>query len=190
MTKEQLLVTVDTNQLDVGRIERLRRAIRIPFELAWVSVTGRERGELMLAGDLVSVAEMMVPGGSRLGGAVWSGPIPELLVLGESPLGGAVLAGDDHVDLLEKALRVISAGSVTPQASLDSLSPGQRRQLRDALIFEAHARACRHVLVTSDAKGFINGGRRRTLEALGRTRIVTPNELELMPLAEQRRMAE
>jgi hypothetical protein len=57
------------------------------------------------------------------------------------------------------------------------------------MIFEAHTRARRHVLVTADAKGFINDGRPKTFEALGRTRIVTPSELEALPRSDQQAMA-
>jgi hypothetical protein len=184
-----LLLTVDTNQLDAPRIERIRSAIRVPFELACISVTTRKRGEMTLVSDLVSVPETMVWGESRWGEGVWGGPIPELLVLDESPLGDAILGDDGHVDVFETALRVISAGSFPPPGSREFLTAGQRRQLRDAMIFEAHARARRHVLVTADARGFINDGRRETLEALGRTRIVTPGELEALPQSDQQEMA-
>jgi hypothetical protein len=105
--------------------------------------------------------------------------------LHESPLDTAVLAADEHMNVLEAALRVISDGSFPPSGSRDQLSRGQQRQLRDAMIFEAHTRDRRHLLVTSDAKGFINDGRRQTLEALGRTRIVTPDELGAMSTSEQ-----
>jgi hypothetical protein len=184
-----LLVTVDTNQFDTTRIERIRTAIRVPFELACISVTTRERSEMALIGDLLSIPESIVWGESRWGEGVWGSPIPELLLLDESHLGHAVHGEDGHVSVFETALRVISAGSFPPPGSRESLTAGQRRQLRDAMIFEAHTRARRHVLVTADAKGFINDGRRETLEALGRTRILTPHELEALPRLVQQAMA-
>jgi hypothetical protein len=180
-----LLVTVDTNQLDFPRIDRIRRSLRVPFQLACVSVTERERGPTTLMADLVSVPETGVWAESRWGEAVWAESTPELLTLDESPLDTAGLAADEHVNVLEAALRVISDGSFPPSGSRDQLSRGQRRQLRDAMIFEAHTRDRRHLLVTSDAKGFINDGRRQALEALGRTRIATPDELEAMSTSEQ-----
>lgn len=57
------------------------------------------------------------------------------------------------------------------------------------MIFEAHVRAKQHVLVTADAKGFIKDGRRERLEALGRTRIVTPDELAALSRSDQETMA-
>jgi hypothetical protein len=51
------------------------------------------------------------------------------------------------------------------------------------MIFEAHVRARRHVLVSDDARGFIAEGRRQQLEHLGRTRIVTLTELEALAYA-------
>lgn len=50
-----LLVAVDTNQLDEARIERIRSVIRVPFELACITVTARKRGEITVADDLKSV---------------------------------------------------------------------------------------------------------------------------------------
>jgi len=50
------------------------------------------------------------------------------------------------------------------------------------MIFEAHVRERHHLLVTKDAKGFISRGRRPKLEALGRTRILTPGELEVLSI--------
>ncbi len=46
------------------------------------------------------------------------------------------------------------------------------------MIFEAHIRDGRDVLVTADRRGFISDGRRERLQALGRTHIVTPQELQ------------
>lgn len=175
-----LLVTIDTNQLDDHRIRRLRALLYLPHELAFVTVTGRERGEVRW--NIGSIPESLVWGESRWGEAVWGRPIPEAWVLGESPLGAAVLGGEDHVDVLETALVVITDGSFPHSGKRDALTGGQLRQLRDAMIFEAHVRERRHLLVTEDAKGFISRGRRAKLEALGRTRILTPDELEALSL--------
>jgi hypothetical protein len=112
---------------------------------------------------------------------------PESLALDESPLNRAALG--ENMTIFEIALRVISAGSFPPPGSRGTLTKGQRRQLRDAMIFEAHARAHRHVLVTADVKGFVNEGRREKLEALARTRIVTPEQLEALSAPEQEAMA-
>ena len=45
------------------------------------------------------------------------------------------------------------------------------------MILQAHVREGRAVFVTTDAKGYINHGRREELEALCSTRIVTPPEI-------------
>lgn len=172
-----LLITVDTNELDEGRIQRLRGALDVPHELACVTVTARERGSGFRT-DLRVVPETVVWGESRWGEGVWGGPIPELLVLGESPLGLAVLGSDGHVDVLETALGIISAGSFPKLGSRDELSYGERRQLRDAMIFEAHVGARRHLFVTKDEKGFTRHGRRERLQTLGQTWIRLPSELE------------
>jgi hypothetical protein len=175
-----LLITIDTNQLDKHRIERLQALLYLPHRIAFVSVTGRERGDV--SWNIESIPETLVWGESRWDEAVWSAPIPEVWVLGESPLGEAVLAGENHVDVFETALVIISAGSFPAARKRDDLKGGQLRQLRDAMIFEAHVRERRHLLVTEDAKGFISQGRRAKLEQLGRTHILTPEELETISL--------
>jgi hypothetical protein len=109
-------------------------------------------------------------------------------VLDESRLDETVPPLNSHADVLERALAIISNGSFPPPGNRNALSDGQRRQLRDAMIFEAHVRHRRHALVTRDARGFINEGRRDRLELLGLTRIVTPTELETM--ADAGRLAE
>ena len=176
-----LRVTLDTNQLDQVQVDRLGELLPSPHELAIVSVSARERDE---TAELRTITETAVWGESRWGEAVWGGdPVGEPFVIGESPLGVGVVVDDAHADILESALSVISNGSFPPPGNRDDLSDGQRRQLRDAMIFEAHARAGRHVFVTNDRKGFINDGRRETLQALGRTRIVTPLEVEQLALS-------
>jgi len=53
---------------------------------------------------------------------------------------------------------------------------GERRQVRDAMALSDHVREGRDVFITTDAKAFINHGRREKLEALCSTRIMTPEE--------------
>jgi hypothetical protein len=174
----RLLLTLDTNMLDDERIERLRAAIDVPHEFAIVTVSGRERGQSSTFQVTVAVVpEPFVWGESRWGEGVWGGPIPELFVIGEAPLGSAMLADGIHVDVFESALRIIGGGSFPAPGKRDNMSPGHVHQLRDAMIYEAHVRQRRHVLVTLDAKGFIRDGRRERLERLGATRILSPDEL-------------
>ena len=179
-----LLVTLDTNVLDEAEVANLNAGADIPCEFAAVTVSMRERGH---ANDLpiISVPETLVWGESQWGEAVWGGPLPELLVLDESPLGSGVVAGDREADVFEAALRIISNGSFHPPGRRENLSRGTLRQMRDAMVFEAHVRQRRHVLVTGDARGFVNGGRRDALERLGRTRILTPVEFRELSAADR-----
>ncbi len=91
----------------------------------------------------------------------------------------AALGSDESTSRFEAILTVISNGSFPkPGRRGGSLSGGERRQLRDAMILEAHARESRDVLVSNDAKGFIgnDGSKRAKLEALCRTQIMTVDE--------------
>jgi hypothetical protein len=179
-----LLLTVDTNQLDVSRIERLQAAISVPHELVCVTVSVRERGEPAQV-VLDAIPETMVWDESSWGEGVWGGPIPELAIADESLADEAVSGPEGHIDVFEKALGIISNGSFPPPRGREHLSDGQRRQLRDAMIYEAHVRHRRHVLVTEDVAGFIRDGRRQKLESLGQTRILTPDELEQLSANEE-----
>lgn len=97
------------------------------------------------------------------------------MVLDETPLGSGVLASDAGVDLFERVLSIVSSGSFPRSGARDKLTDPQRRQLRDAMAFEAHVRQRRHVYVSDDKKAFISHGR-EALEALSRTRIFTSAE--------------
>jgi len=171
---ETVLVTLDTNVLDPGTIERLSNEIDVPCEFAAISVSLRERGDVDF--EIEVVPEVMIWGEGRWGEAVWGGKIPELFVLDESLLDSGVLAEPDSGDVLEAALAIISNRSFPSPGYRDELSRGEGRQLRDAMVFEAHVRARRHVLVTGDKTGFVKHGRRALLEGLGKTRILTPDE--------------
>jgi hypothetical protein len=95
-------------------------------------------------------------------------------VYGEGRYGRAVYASDASAQSLDQILRIVSCGSFP--SSRANLSDGQRRQLRDALIFEAHVRDARDVFVTNDERAFIRDGRRQELEARFDTRILTGAE--------------
>jgi hypothetical protein len=75
---------------------------------------------------------------------------------------------------LEKLPHVLSNGSFPPVRA--NLSAGERRQLRDALILEAHIREGRTIFVTNDERAFIRDGPRVKLEALFPVRIMTREE--------------
>jgi hypothetical protein len=174
-----LLITIDTNLVDPKEVAPLEKVLTdIPHEIGFVSVTEREHGyEIGYLGRRVT--ESGVWGESPWGSSNWSGPKPAQFVVGESTVApdGAipghydVVAGDGS--LLESALTIISAGSFPKIGQRENLTSNVRRQLRDAMIFEAHVRAGRHVLVSNDVKAYVKDGRRARLEALGRTKIRT-----------------
>ncbi len=150
-------VTLDTN---IAPVERVTGAVpAADFDFAVISVTDRE-----LSGSPVQVSVAPV------------GRIPETLVLGESVLGQAVLGGSRDADCFEQTLAIISNSAFPRPEQRGNLTPGQRRQLRDAMIFCAHVRARREILVTNDARGFIDGGRRTILEERFSTKIMTADE--------------
>ncbi len=150
-------VTLDTN---IAPVERVTDAVlAAQFDFAVVSVTDRELSESSLQ---VSVAPIE--------------RIPETWVMGESVLGQAVLGGSCDAECFEEALAIVSNNSFPRRDQRGSLTPGQRRQLRDAMIFCAHVRAHRDILVTNDARGFIDGGRRAVLEERFSTKIMTADE--------------
>lgn len=150
-----LLITVDTNVIDVDSMNELRAAVTIPHEFAYVDVTEDERSleEIKLTGD-------------------YEAPVAGVFVLDDAVSGvldgSRVLAGDGIGNLLPDALGIISGGF----SEWETANAARWRQHRDAQIFEAHARSRRHVLVTNDATGFVNFGKREALEQLGQTRIL------------------
>ncbi len=150
-------VTLDTN---IAPVERVTGSVPAShFDFAVISVTDRE---LSGASVQVSVAPL--------------GRVPETWVMGESVLGQAVLGGSRDADCFEKVLGIISNNSFPRREQRGNLTAGQRRQLRDAMIFCAHVRAGREILVTNDARGFVDGGRRTMLEEQFNTKIMTADE--------------
>jgi hypothetical protein len=151
-----LTITLDTNAANSREVETIAREFGAAVSI--VTVTDRE----LERSDIVSFP------GSRL---------PETAVWDESRWGIAVWASAEKADLLESVLAIISNGSFPPVGSRSGLSPGERRQLRDAMILTAHAREGRDLFVSNDQRGFIREGRRERLEKLLGTRIVTVSEL-------------
>lgn len=172
MPETPITVTVDTN-LDDEDLEAIAAALAgVPHDIRPTTVTIRERPGFT---DPNPILEGAVWGESHWGEAVFTGKaVPEVAVHGEWHLGMAELAGD--VNHLETILNVISSGSFPPPGQRDNLTPGQRRQLRDGMIFEAHSRYGRQYFITRDQKGFIKSGKREDLEGLFKTRIRSPEE--------------
>ena len=100
----------------------------------------------------------------------------EPFILDDSSLDVGDLSSLRGRTRFEVILAVISSGSFPPAGGRDALTEPQRRQLRDAMILEAHARDGRDVFVTRDSRGFINHGKRGALQALCSTEIVHPDE--------------
>ena len=150
-------VTLDTNILPADTL--LAAVPNANFEFAVVSVTDRELG---VSTDLAASSSV-----SR---------VPETGVWGESVWGSAVWGGPSESKCLERALVIIGDGSFPRSNRRGNLTDGQRRQLRDAMIFCAHIRAKRQIFVTNDARGFVRGGRRQRLEECFGTRIMTRDE--------------
>jgi len=147
--------------LDTGAVEPevLQRAQDLDAAVQVVTVTVREvegTSFSVVVAPLPSVAEAAVWDESRWGEAAFFDPA----------------AGVD----LEEILTIISDGGFPKEHERDALSPGQRHQLRDAMIFEAHARSGADYFVTNDMKAFIRGGRREQLEARFGSRILTVDE--------------
>lgn len=100
--------------------------------------------------------------------------IAETFVIGESLIGEGILAGSSEPDL-EVLLGIISSGSFPPLGERIDLPPARQRQLRDAMILQAHAREGRHLLVSEDKA--LGPATRSRLEPLCRTRLCTRREL-------------
>jgi len=148
-------VTVDTNVITIDELFEKGRACG--FEMNKVTVTKRELEPSSLVNaqrDLGTILETAVWGESRWDECEWS--------------------DDESKDFLEEIFRIISSDSFPKER--DSLSNGQRRQLRDAMIFQAHFRDNRDIFVSDDKKAFINNGRRAILENTFNTKILTSEE--------------
>lgn len=127
------------------------------FDFAVVSVTERELEETPFSVYLQPLTS-----------------VPETGVFGESWYGRAVYGSAASATRLEEILQIIGGGSFPKDRT--HLSNGQRRQLRDAMILEAHIRGGRNIFVTNDERGFIRFGRRGELETRFGIRIMTAEE--------------
>lgn len=191
-----LRVTVDTNVLPRTLTELRAAAEGLDVEIATTTVTLRENppaeapmvAETAVHADSTydegvyadAIPETGVWNESHWGEFIW-GPSPavaETWVLGESPLGMAALGSDESPSRFEAILETIGTGSFPKPGDRENLGDAERRQLRDAMILEAHARERRDILVSNDVKAFGKPGseKRRHLEALCQTKIMTVDE--------------
>lgn len=177
-----LRVTFDTNAVPANeeQEQRLRSALkRRPAEIKVVSVTPRELENSSIQVKFEDLPETAVWDETPWGGGVWGGkPVQEVFALGESRLETGVLGGSGAGEAFEEILQIISNKSFPASGKRSQLSDGQRRQLRDAMIFEAHVRDRRDIFVSNDVKAFGRAGeqRRADLEKRFETRIMTLNE--------------
>jgi hypothetical protein len=157
----KLKITLDTNTLPLERA--MVAATRIGADVVVTTVTAREVHGTKLEPELSTLKLL-----------------PETWVLGESPLGTAVLGSDEDAACYEQALRIVSNGAFPRPGARGALSDGQRRQLRDAMIFCAHVREKRDILVSDDTTAFgeESSAQRQRIEALGKTRVMTLPEFE------------
>jgi hypothetical protein len=148
-------VTLDTNVLPADDLIQAARPFECEF--AVVTVTAREvEGtpyEIHLA-PCTTINETSVWGESKWGEAKW----------------GSDVSGDT----LDEILRIVSNGSFPRPRT--GLSDKQLRQLRDAMILEAHLRERRHIFVTGDTKAYVRHGRREKLAARFGVRIMLRQE--------------
>ena len=106
--------------------------------------------------------------------------VPELAHWGESKWGQAVWAGPNTIEVIGAALGIISNGSFPTNRA--DLTVGQKHQLRDAMILEAHVRSGADLFVTDDARAYVKHGRREALEErLGARILLVPEFLALAP---------
>lgn len=150
-------VTLDTNLVDDDELLAAARAAGL--EVAHTTVTDRE-----LSGSGVTAA------GGRKARIIETG------VVGESIVGMFVPGSREDQTLFDNLLEIISDGSFPRGEKRKSLSRGQKRQVRDAMIFCAHVRESRAMFVTNDLKGFILNGRRERLQQQFGTHIYTAAE--------------
>lgn len=148
------LVTIDTNVLPFNNLDKLINDKHI--EVAYVSVTEREARDSLIENQLKDIGNKIF----------------EVGVFGESEYGNAVYGGKNNK--LKMILEIISSSSFPKNRN--ELSQNQRKQLRDAMILEAHSRRKRDVFVTNDKKVFIKHGRKEELEKLLKTLILTKEQ--------------
>jgi hypothetical protein len=120
--------TLDTNVLDpVNLAKILQAAYGLPIVFANVTVSERE-----LEGTSITPLPK---------------PILETAVWDESRWDQAVWGGENDSDLFERLLAIVSNGSFPRPSKRNSLTPGQRRQMRDVMILVAHIREGRDIPV-------------------------------------------
>ena len=160
MKTNEVTVTFDTNVFPAADL--IQKAENHGYRVSVISVTERESQSCSFDAEMKSLKT-----------------VPETFVLNESILNSnAQLSEEQLPGRLELALKILSNGSFPPLDSRNILTKGQKRMLRDAMILAAHSREGHDILVTNDAKGFINNGRREKIEKVFKTKILNVIEFE------------
>jgi hypothetical protein len=123
--------------------------------------------------NVVSVTDREFEGTSFAGASV-DQSVTEIGVWDESRWDQAAWGSKSDAAKLERILHIIANGSFP--RNRDSLTLGQRRQLRDAMVFESHLRSGADLFVTRDERAFVRDGRRDRLQTEFNTRILTRAE--------------
>ena len=181
-----LKVTLDSDILVAHRFNRVEINKLIDehkLDVGIVSVTKREMGNTFPKIKKVkNITETMVFGETNWGEGDWGGDeadeIPEAFVMGESGLGTR-LGPKDSKDRLENILQIISNGAFPKKGERSELEKGERSQLRDAMILEAHIRSKREIFVSNDKSAFgrdANDSKRLKLQETFNVRIMNLDE--------------
>ena len=104
--------------------------------------------------------------------------LPDKVPYGSGAYGAGLYGGPSQGACLETLLAVISNGSFPLPTAPRTLTEGEEHQLRDATIFCCHVHFSRQIFVTRDERSFIRDGRRETLQAAFRTRVMTVTEFK------------
>jgi len=148
-------VTFDTNVAD--RIDLVQVAKSAGLKVFVTSVTKRE---LLPSNINLAVNELVM----------------ETAVFGESTFDNCVLGSNCDAEVFEESLKILSNGSFPAKEKRTALSDGERRQLRDAMIFTAHVSQAHKVFVSDDERAFVRDGRRDQFENLSGGYVMTSNE--------------
>jgi len=146
-------ITVDTNFFI--KHQKLLCSLRSRFQnggyiVKWVSVTEREiKNGSEIAEFLKTLDELK---------------ILEIFVVNESLLGSAKLVSKKNEEKFERILEIISSGSFPQKGARNDLTPGEQRQLRDAMILASHIVEGGELFVSDDFKAF-GGGKREKLKS-------------------------
>ena len=174
-----LKITLDTSVLGKEKIDKLKEILREnEFDLATTSVTDREVRGSPIKPLYSFFSETVLWDESEWGKAVWGGDVVEAFVLGESELGKGRLGSSQSATTFETILAIISDGSFPKVNNRENLTEGEKHQLRDAMILEAHTRERRDILISDDVRAYISkdDSKRKKLERLCDTKIMTLGE--------------